>query len=40
MFGIPTIFVVLSYFVYKKYYKLKGNYLKEVAKKVELKVAE
>ena len=40
MIGIPTIFVALSYFIYKKYYKLKGNYLKEIAKKVELKVAE
>lgn len=40
MIAIPAIFVALSYFIYKKHYKLKGNYLKEIAEKAELKVAE
>lgn len=40
MIGFPTVFIALSYFVYNKYYKLKGNYLKEVTEKVQLKIAE
>ena len=39
MIGIPMIFILLSYFIYKKYYKLKGGYLSKVSNEVELEIA-
>ncbi len=39
MIGIPMLFILLSYFIYKKYYKLKGNYLSKVSNEVELEIA-
>ena len=39
MIGIPALFVLLSYFIYRKYYKLKGDYLNEVSEKVKLELA-
>lgn len=40
MIAIPTVFVILSYVIYTKYYKLKGDYLKEVVEKVPVSLVE
>ena len=40
MVAIPIIFIVVSYFIYKKFYKLKDGYVEKVTTKTEFKLAD
>lgn len=37
MFVLPTIFIALCFVVYKKYYKLTGDYHEEIIKELEVR---